>query len=95
MAKAKDVLKRLVVLLDNGRVKEADVQAVLNGALINGMGVYCDGDIVRDGRRKPLNADAINSIAWPKADKPPAPKPPAPKPPATGGLKPKTEGSGL
>lgn len=68
--KSREVLERIVKLLKAGKIQDADVQAVLNGALINGQLIYQNG-MVKDqetGRVSPLSADKITSITWPSAD---------------------------
>jgi len=78
MAKSVDVLKRLVRLMQAQKVKETDMHAILNGAIVNGGWTYQDGSIKNNatGRVETLSPDRIVSFVWPV----PAKKAPAKKP---------------
>jgi len=65
MATAKDVLRRLVVLLDSGKIQDSEIQGVLNGAVVNGQYVYTDGNLKGDAGVVPLSPDKIVSFKWP------------------------------
>lgn len=73
MARASDVLARIKSLLDGGKIKEQAVHDVLNGALINGIYTYQNGNIknVKTGHVETLSPDRITSFEWPqpKAEK--------------------------
>lgn len=65
--KARDVLKRLVALIDNGQVTNAQANAVLNGtSIVSGgkvLGLYRNGMLVAsDGRAVTLSVDKIDGL---------------------------------
>lgn len=67
--KAKDVLKRLVVLCDRGKITNEAMNKVLNGMVITSsgriIGKYKDGMLVTpEGLVKTLSADKIESVDW-------------------------------
>jgi hypothetical protein len=67
--KAKDVLKRLVVLCDKGKVTNAQMNGVFNGmSLVSGgkvLGVYRNGLLVgTDGKVRSLSVDKIDGVIW-------------------------------
>ena len=67
--KAKDVLKRLIILCDKGVLSNADMDKVLNGMTITNnmvvIGVYCNGMLVTpEGKVVTLSVDKIGSVAW-------------------------------
>lgn len=72
MARAKNVLQQVIVLLDNGRIKEQDVHDVLNGSTINKAWIYQNGSLknIQTGTIVPLSPEKITSISWPKKEKP-------------------------
>jgi hypothetical protein len=80
--KRKDLLKRLVVLLDAGKVKESDIDGMLNGSLVNGKYTYQNGTFRCGGQVQSLSPDKITSMGPSVSKAPPAKvKPPAPKVP--------------
>ena len=71
--KAKDVLKRLVVLCDKGALSNANMDKVFNGMSIisNGevIGKYRNGMLVTlKGAVKSLSVDKIDAVSWPDVD---------------------------
>lgn len=67
--KAKDVLKRLVILCDKGALSNADMDKVLNGMSITSnsvvIGTYRNGMLVTpEGKVVTLSVDKIGSVAW-------------------------------
>lgn len=68
MSRAKDVLKRLLNLADRGKLGDADINAILNGMLINSTHTYKDGLLVAgDGGVTTCDPLRIDTVAWPKA----------------------------
>lgn len=67
MAKALDVLKRMVRLVEGKKIPEREIHRILNGTVINGGGVYRNGSLYQDDKVQNLSADKINVMEWPKA----------------------------
>ena len=84
MARAKDVLKRMVVLMDQGKLTEEAVHTLLDGMCVNGTHCYQGGSLksLATGAVTTLSPDKMVSIVAtaPAKPKPSAPKVPTPAP---------------
>ncbi len=88
MARVIDFLKRLIKLVEGGKVSEAKMHEVFNGSVLDttgGVGVYQDGNLALGKGVIPLSPDRITGIHWPEPAALPQPKAPPPV------LKPKPE----
>jgi len=101
MAKAKEVLRRLVRLADSGKLSDERINGILNGMHINGTHEYVDGRLkdLRTGAISTLSPDRINTVLWPSeaSAKPQEPKKRVPaitpprKPKPDAGIKPSSK----
>ena len=86
MATSKAVFKRIVALLESGKITETEGHRVLNGAKITHSGqtgTYQNGNLVLGAGVVPISPDRITSVIWPSVKtlapvKAPAAKAPAP-----------------